>query len=69
VLRSRLIQGRIMTKVQPSKSICPKCRKTMKMMLAESGQRALRCIDCAQPDPMRDAETNRWLNGDLRKAD
>jgi hypothetical protein len=40
----------------------------MKMVLAERGQRALRCIDCAQTDPMSDAETNRWLNGDLRKA-
>ncbi|WP_262048198.1 hypothetical protein [Bradyrhizobium sp. Bra78] len=37
----------------------------MKLLLAK-GQRVLRCVDCGQPDPMHEAETNRWLNGDLR---
>jgi len=39
----------------------------MKLMLAKSGQRVMRCVDCGQPDPMHDAETARWLNGELRE--
>jgi hypothetical protein len=38
----------------------------MKLMLARGqDERILRCADCGQPDPMHDAETSRWLNGDL----
>ena len=37
----------------------------MKLLLTK-GARVLRCIDCSQPDPLHDTETNRWLNGDLR---
>jgi hypothetical protein len=29
-------------------------------------QRVLRCANCGQPDPMQDAETSCWMNGDLR---
>ena len=37
-------------------------------MLAEgSHQRVLQCVGCGQPDPMHDAETSRWLNGELRE--
>jgi hypothetical protein len=28
-------------------------------------RKVLRCIDCSTPDPMHDANTNRWLTGDL----
>jgi hypothetical protein len=38
----------------------------MKFMRVRGGQRALRCVDCGQPDPMHDAETARWLNSELR---
>jgi tRNA(Ile2) C34 agmatinyltransferase TiaS len=55
-----------MSQVQSSTPVCPKCRKTMKLMLARGqDERILRCADCGQPDPMHDAETSRWLNGDL----
>lgn len=55
-----------MTQVQTSPTICPQCHKALKMMLVRGGQRALRCVDCGQPDPMHDAETSRWLNSELR---
>jgi hypothetical protein len=35
-------------------------------MLAKDGQRVLRCVDCGQPDPMHNADTNRWLASELR---
>jgi Zn ribbon nucleic-acid-binding protein len=55
-----------MSQVQSSPPICPKCQKTKKLMLAKGQrQRVLRCVDCDQPDPMHNAETNRWLSGDL----
>ena len=54
-----------MTQIQSSPPVCPQCKKTMKLLLTK-GARVLRCTDCGQPDPMQDAETNRWLNGDLR---
>jgi DNA-directed RNA polymerase subunit RPC12/RpoP len=53
---------------QSSSPICAKCQKTMKFMLAKGEhQRVLRCTDCGQPDPMHTAETNGWLNGELRE--
>jgi hypothetical protein len=39
------------------------------MLVKETGGRKLRCVDCDQPDPMHNAETNRWLNGDLRERE
>ena len=29
------------------------------------GRRALRCIDCERPDPMKDPNTAGWLTGEL----
>jgi len=38
----------------------------MKLMFAKGArQRVLRCMDCGQPDPMRSAETQAWLKGEL----
>jgi hypothetical protein len=38
----------------------------MKLMLAEGAhQKAFRCADCGQPDPMQSAETQAWLKGEL----
>jgi len=36
------------------------------VMLVKGGQRALRCVDCGQPDPMLDPHPTRWLNSELR---
>jgi tRNA(Ile2) C34 agmatinyltransferase TiaS len=44
---------------------CPKCGKLMRWMLVKSGGRKYRCIDCELPDPLRNAETARWLDGEL----
>jgi hypothetical protein len=42
------------------------CHKAMRLMLMkETGGRKLRCMDCGQPDPMRSAETQAWLKGEL----
>jgi Zn ribbon nucleic-acid-binding protein len=57
-----------MSQIQSSPAVCPKCKRTMKLMLAKGGnQRVLRCVDCGQPDPMCTTETNGWLNGELRE--
>jgi hypothetical protein len=38
----------------------------MKLMLSkDTGGPKLRCVDCGQPDPMHDAETGRWMTGEL----
>jgi hypothetical protein len=36
-------------------------------MLVKSGGRKFRCIDCDVPDPIKQAETARLLNGELGK--
>jgi Zn ribbon nucleic-acid-binding protein len=55
-----------MLQIQPYLPVCPQCQKTMKLMLAKGArQRVLRCMDCGQPDPMRSAETQAWLKGEL----
>ena len=38
-------------------------------MLAKDGQRVLRCADCGERDPMHDADTKRWLAGELRERE
>jgi hypothetical protein len=55
-----------MPQIQPHPPVCPQCQKGMKLMLVkEVHQREFRCADCGQPDPMRDAETQAWLRGEL----
>jgi hypothetical protein len=58
-----------MPQIQPYPPTCPKCKKIMKLMLAKEsgGGRKFQCVDCGSTDPMRDVETNRWLNGELRE--
>ena len=34
-------------------------------MLAEDGQRVLRCVDCGQPDPFGKPDTQGWFKGEL----
>ena len=55
-----------MSRVQFSTPVCPKCHRTMKLMLVKGEpRRALRCIDCDLPDPLQNPETQGWLNGEL----
>jgi hypothetical protein len=35
------------------------------MLVKETGGRKLRCIDCGQPDPMLNVETQAWFKGEL----
>jgi hypothetical protein len=60
------MQGRTMSEIQSTPPLCPKCHKAMRSMLVkELGGRKLQCTDCDQPDPMRSADTQAWLNGEL----
>jgi Zn ribbon nucleic-acid-binding protein len=53
-----------MPQIQPYPPVCPKCKESMKLMLTKEaeGGRKFQCVDCGEPDPMQDAEINRWLN-------
>ena len=41
------------------------CHKPMRLMLVKGmGGRKMQCIDCGQPDPLENPDTQRCLKGD-----
>jgi hypothetical protein len=54
------------TPKNPPSPLCPKCRKTMRFMLAKTGGRQFQCIDCNAGDPLRLPAVAKLLNGELQ---
>jgi hypothetical protein len=58
-----------MSQIHSSPPICPKCHKTMTLMLTkDERERVLHCMDFGQLDPMQNAETQGWLSGELGRS-
>ncbi|WP_291690190.1 hypothetical protein [Bradyrhizobium sp.] len=47
--------------------LCPKCRKPMSFALPPGGKgtRAMRCMDCDGPDPLKSGDAG-WVNSSLK---
>ena len=53
----------------PEKSIspaCPKCRKPMHFLSVKTGGRKFRCVRCDDIDPLKLADIQGWLMGELQ---
>ena len=50
------------------RKLCPTCKKPMSFALPPGGKgpRAMRCMDCAGPDPLKSGEASRWVNSPLK---
>jgi hypothetical protein len=53
-----------MTEIVSTPPVCPKCHKTMKVILVKR-RRKLACMDCGQADPMNCETISGWLKGEL----
>jgi hypothetical protein len=51
--------------------ICPKCQSPMTLALPHGGKgrRALRCLECDGPDPLKSDNIAGWLKGELGSPD
>jgi hypothetical protein len=59
--------GRLPFMGQAQRPTCPDCGAPLIMALPADGKgkRALRCVECDRPDPLKDPQTVGWLAGEL----
>ncbi|HEV7441486.1 MAG TPA: hypothetical protein VGO18_02745 [Steroidobacteraceae bacterium] len=53
---------------QTDRPACPTCGTPLILALPPGGrgQRALQCLDCDRPDPLKAPQATGWLKGELQ---